>query len=72
MSSQQPRYSNCSLSQHRWPEERRRADVLGSLAPGKGFHNVVEPLFFCTLEGRGAGLAENGRAAYDRYEHSAG
>ncbi len=22
--------------------------VLGSLAPGKGFHNAVKPLFFCT------------------------
>jgi len=25
--------------------------VLGSLAPGKGFHNTVGPLLFCTIEG---------------------
>ena len=25
--------------------------VLGSLAPEKGFHNTVRPLFFCTLSG---------------------
>ena len=25
--------------------------VLGSLAPWKGFHNTVRPLFLCTLGG---------------------
>ena len=25
--------------------------VLGSLAPGKGFHSTVRPLFFCTPGG---------------------
>ena len=42
----------CS-SGHRWPEKRRRAEiVLGGLVPGKGFLNTVGSLFFCTERGR--------------------
>lgn len=47
-------------------------NVLGSLAPGKGFHNAVEPLFFCTPGRRAPSLADVGRAVDGRYERREG
>ena len=43
--------------------------VLGSLAPGKGFHNTVGPLFFCTLGGRPSRPREGPERDEHRHEH---